>query len=394
LTASGPAVLSGPALKPGLSLKQGQASRAPWRRVAVHASPAVQQYGLVTLTTWLLEEEKAGRTDMDMFALMTSIATACKQISSLVNRAAVANLMGAADAQNASGDEQKKLDVVANELFCAAVANCGRTSITVSEEEEKPVALEAVSGGAYIACFDPIDGSSNLDACISSGSIFGIYTPGECVIEEGDSPETMVDKCLVNVRKPGTDLVAAGYCMYSSHTILVLTLGHGVFGFTLDTTCGEFVLTHRNIRIPDPGQRIYSGNEGNTALWAPELREYLAELKRPSDGSPPYAYRYIGALCPDFHRILLYGGIWVYPPDIKAPQGKARLLYEVAPMSYLAEQAGGVACVGPLADQRVLEVVPEKVHQKSPLFVGSTTEMRKLQAFLRERAEAKAVVAA
>lgn len=338
------------------------------------------------MLTWLLREEQSGSIDIHLFTVLNSIASACKQISALVKTAPVAGRLGMAGDTNASGDEQKKLDVLANDIFCAAVANCGRTSITVSEEEEKPMAVEAVRGGEYICCFDPIDGSSNLDACISSGSIFGIYNPGECAIEDWDDADTIVNKCITNVQKAGTDLVAAGYCLYSSSTVLVLSVGTGVWGFTLDTLAGEFYLTHPDLKIPDPGQRIYSGNEGNTDLWAPELKEYLDELKKPSDGSKPYTYRYIGALCPDFHRVLLYGGIWLYPPDKKAPSGKARLLYEVAPMSYLAEQAGGIACVGPLADQRVLEVVPRTVHQKSPLFVGSTSEMNKLQGFLKAKA--------
>jgi len=343
-----------------------------------------------TLTTWLLAEDRAGRIDLDMYALLTSVATACKTISALVKAAPLANNLGVAGDTNASGDEQKKLDVIANDVFCRAVASCGRASITVTEEEETPIAVESVAGN-YICCFDPIDGSSNLDACISTGSIFGIYSQGECVIDPADDADAIATKCITNVRKAGTDLVAAGYCMYSSSTVLVLTLGHGVYGFTLDTQSGEFWLSHDNIKIPDPGSRQYSGNLGNVALWAPELREYVTELSAPSaPGAKPYAYRYIGALCPDFHRVLLYGGIWLYPPDIKAPQGKARLLYEVAPMSYIAEQAGGLACVGPLADQRVLEVVPEKVHQKSPLFVGSASEVRKLQAFLKAKQAAAA----
>mmetsp|Transcript_17589 Transcript_17589/g.49161 ORF Transcript_17589/g.49161 Transcript_17589/m.49161 type:complete len:185 (-) Transcript_17589:18-572(-) len=171
-----------------------------------------------------------------------------------------------------------------------------------------------------------------------------------------------MENCVLNVQQAGTELVAAGYCMYSSSTVLVLSLGTGVYGFTVDQQIGEFLMSHPNLKIPDPGQRIYSGNEGITNLWAPELKEYVATLKA-GEGGKPYSCRYIGALVGDFHRTLLYGGIWLYPPDIKAPEGKARLLYEVAPMSYLAEQAGGLACFGPLADQRVLEVVPQAVHQ-------------------------------
>ncbi|KAI8475342.1 MAG: fructose-1,6-bisphosphatase class 1/Sedoheputulose-1,7-bisphosphatase [Monoraphidium minutum] len=324
----------------------------------------------------------AGRVDFDLVQVVSSIATACKQISSVVARAPLVNLTGTAGASNASGDEQKKLDLIANDIFTAAVANCGRTGITVSEEEDVPIAVDVVAGGNYIVAFDPIDGSSNLDACISSGSIFGIYTPGECVIDDADNADQVLEKCVTNVRKAGNELVAAGYCLYSSATVLVLTLGNGVFSFTLDRGVGEFVLTESHMKIPDPGQNIYSGNEGNTSLWDPDLKDYLGELKK---GGKPYTYRYIGALVGDFHRTLCYGGIWLYPPDSKAPSGKARLLYEVAPMSLIAEQAGGLACVGPKADQRVLDIVPKKVHEKSPLFVGSASEVKRLQAFLAKR---------
>lgn len=356
---------------------RGRCARTP-------ALPKAKDGELTTLTTWLLRQEQEGHIDLDLFAVLTSIASACKQISNLVKMAPTAGMLGMVGAENASGDEQKKLDIVANDIFCAAVANSGRTAITVSEEEEKPISLETVAG-KYICAFDPIDGSSNLDACISSGSIFAIYSPGECIIEEGDEPAAVLDKCLTNTKRAGTELVAAGYCMYSSSSILVLTVGKGVYGFSLDAFGGEFFLTHPDLKIPDPGQQIYSINEGNESFWDPSIKEYIAELKKPSDGSKPYSYRYIGALCPDFHRILIYGGIWLYPPDSNAPSGKARLLYEVAPMSFIAEQAGGVAFVGPLADQRVLEVVPQKIHQKSPLFAGSTSEVRKLQDFLKKR---------
>lgn len=349
---------------------------------AAAARPSSEEFALNTLTTWLLQQEKAGRVDFDLMAVVSSIATACKQISALVARAPLVNLTGAVAAVNASGDEQKKLDIIANDIFTAAVANCGRTGITVSEEEEGPIAVDVVAGGNYIVAFDPIDGSSNLDACISSGSIFGIYSPGECAISDEDSPEAVLEKCTTNVRKSGNELVAAGYCLYSSATILVLTLGDGVFSFMLDRGIGEFILTDSHMKIPDPGQTIYSGNEGNTSLWDPDLKDYLSELKA---GGKPYSYRYVGALVGDFHRTLCYGGIWLYPPDSKAPSGKARLLYEVAPMSMIAEQAGGLACVGPTAETRVLDIVPKKVHEKSPLFVGSASEVRKLQAFLKAR---------
>jgi fructose-1,6-bisphosphatase I len=369
-----------------------------------------------TLTAWLLAQQRYGVVDEELVLLLASIASACRRISSLVARAPVDGMVGlaAAAGPNASGDAQKKLDVVANDVFAAAVRDCGRSGIIVSEEEEAPIAVQESVAGGYIACFDPIDGSSNIDAAVPTGSIFGIYTPGECEVGAEDAPQEVLRKCALNVRKAGTELVAAGYCMYSSSTVLVLTLGAGVAGFTLDAAMGEFVLSHPVIRIPDPGQRIFSGNAGNAALWAPPLRAYLDTLYAPPEGGKPYSYRYIGALVGDFHRTLLYGGIWLvrprgrrarapcaqwalltrlgcaagllsaqYPPDAKAPAGKARLLYEVAPMALLAEQAGGLATWGATAEDRVLDVVPQSVHQRSPMFVGGASEVRRLQAFLK-----------
>jgi len=337
----------------------------------------------LNLTTWCLEQERLGVIDNELAVVITSIASSCKRISSLVARAPIAGMIGLAGESNASGDEQKKLDLIANEVFTSCLSDCGRTGTIVSEEFDTPIAIESCNLGDYIVCFDPIDGSSNIDAAVTTGSIFAVYDPGECELDFGDDAETMVSKCITNVQQAGDEIRVAGYCMYSSSTVFVLTVGDGVFGFTLDTVIGEFVMSHERIQIPDPGQRIYSGNQGNIDLWAPELKKYVEEVLQA--GPNPYTYRYIGALVGDFHRTLLYGGIWLYPPDSLAPQGKARLLYEVAPMAYIAEQAGGLAHWGPLADQRVLEVVPTSVHQKSPLFTGSASEVDNLSEFLSKQ---------
>ena len=246
--------------------------------------------------------------------------------------------------------------------------------------------------GDYIVCFDPIDGSSNIDAAVPTGSIWGVYKPGDsCMVEESDDAETALEKCVVTARKSGEELACAGYVLYSSSTVMMLTVGDGVYGFTLDWTTGEFVLSHEDVKIPETSSdagRFYSGNQGNVDKWAPEMRAYARHLQRSAvddDDAAPFSYRYIGALVGDFHRTLLYGGIWLYPPDSSAPEGKARLLYEVAPMGFMAEQAGGAATRGPLAKDRVVEVVPEHIHQRSPMFVGSKTMVGGLQAFLAER---------
>ena len=304
-----------------------------------------------------------------------------------------------ANAVNTSGDEVKKLDVIANNVFLNAFRTTGRAGIIVTEEEDTPIAVDAVvssrGGSGYICTFDPIDGSSNLDACVTSGAIFGIYNPNEACkladVDMGDA-DAVLDECLTSVQQSGESLAAAGYCMFSASAVFMLTVKNGVFGFTLDGQCGEFLLTHANVKIPEPGnggQTIVSANLGNVTLWDPKLAGYLDTLYESGAAEAagltldkPYSYRYIGALVGDFHRTLLYGGIWLYPPDSKAPEGKARLLYEVAPIALIAEEAGGLAVHGDKAEARVLDVVPKSTHQKFPMFVGSKPEVNRLQTYL------------
>jgi fructose-1,6-bisphosphatase I len=255
--------------------------------------------------------------------------------------------------------------------------------VIASEEEDTPVAVEETYSGDYVVVFDPLDGSSNIDAGISVGSIFGIYAPSEsCKLDDNDweNPEAMMDKCILNVCQAGNELLAAGYCLYSSSTVLVLTIGAGVWGFTFDPLVGEFILSHPDIKIPEKG-KIYAFNEGNYNGWTPELKSYIDSLKDADQwGGKPYTSRYIGSLVGDFHRTLLYGGIYGYPGDTKNVNGKLRLLYECAPMSFLAEQAGGKGSTG---FERVLDIVPEKVHQRVPLFCGSKWEVEYLESKLQ-----------
>ncbi|CAI5499646.1 unnamed protein product [Closterium sp. NIES-64] len=342
------------------------------------------QYAIQAFTNWLLLQEQAGVIDNEMTIVLSSISLACKQIASLVTRAGISNLTGVQGAQNVQGEDQKKLDVVSNEVFAHCLRASGRTGIIASEEEDTPIAVEESYSGNYIVVFDPLDGSSNIDAAVSTGSIFGIYREpeGGCLIdlEEDATLDQIQATCVTNVCQPGKNLLAAGYCMYSSSTILVLTIGTGVFGFTLDPMYGEFVLTHADIKIPKSG-KIYSFNEGNYDMWTPQLKKYIDSLKDASSGKP-YSARYIGSLVGDFHRTLLYGGIYGYPPDSKNANGKLRLLYECAPMSFLAEQAGGKGSDG---FRRVMDIMPEQVHQRVPLFVGSPDEVEKLEKYLAEK---------
>lgn len=247
------------------------------------------------------------------------------------------------------------------------------------------MAVEESYSGNYIVVFDPLDGSSNIDAAVSTGSIFGIYSPNdECLADAGDDDDdnatlgSVEQKCIVNVCQPGSNLLAAGYCMYSSSVIFVLTLGNGVFAFTLDPMYGEFVLTHQNIQIPKAG-KIYAFNEGNYQLWDDKLKKYIDDLKDPGPSGKPYSARYIGSLVGDFHRTLLYGGIYGYPRDKKSKNGKLRLLYECAPMSFIVEQAGGKGSDG---HHRILDIEPVEIHQRVPLYIGSVEEVEKLEKYL------------
>ncbi|KAJ0247043.1 Fructose-1,6-bisphosphatase 1 [Hirschfeldia incana] len=349
---------------------------------AAETKPAARKksgYELQTLTSWLLRQEQKGEIDTEMAIVMSSIAMACKQIASLVQRAGISNLTGVQGAVNIQGEDQKKLDVVSNEVFSNCLRSSGRTGIIASEEEDVPVAVEESYSGNYIVVFDPLDGSSNIDAAVSTGSIFGIYSPNdECIVDDSDDISALgseEQRCIVNVCQPGNNLLAAGYCMYSSSVIFVLTLGKGVFSFTLDPMYGEFVLTQENIEIPKAG-KIYSFNEGNYQMWDGKLKKYIDDLKDPGPSGKPYSARYIGSLVGDFHRTLLYGGIYGYPRDAKSKNGKLRLLYECAPMSFIVEQAGGKGSDG---HQRVLDIQPT---ERVPLYIGSTEEVEKLEKYL------------
>lgn len=344
--------------------------------------PAKDQYMKgQTLNTWLWKQEQLGNIDSELAIVLSSIAVACKTIAGYVHRASITGHTGAAGTGNIQGEEQKKLDVLSNDTFRDTLRLSGRTAVIASEEEEAPVAVEQTYSGDYIAVFDPLDGSSNIDAAVSTGSIFGVYAPEEnCVLpEDSTDEEEMLESCVQNVCQPGTNMLAGGYCMYSSATVLVLTVGKGVYGFTLDPSIGEFVLTHIDITMPDEG-KTYSFNEGNYEQWSDALKNYVASLKKggkKQDGKP-YAARYIGSLVGDFHRTLLYGGIFGYPGDKKNPEGKLRLLYECAPMSFVAENAGGVGSTG---SQRLLDIKPDHQHQRIPFFVGSRAEIEYLESF-------------
>mmetsp|Transcript_11919 Transcript_11919/g.16502 ORF Transcript_11919/g.16502 Transcript_11919/m.16502 type:complete len:442 (+) Transcript_11919:32-1357(+) len=371
-----------------MSVKSSSFSQAG-RRTAVRSSVApspvqdsagtIVDDGTVTLTRFMIEEAMKSRTpgQEDMVRLISSISVACKRIASMVQTAGISGSTGLAEgggSVNVQGEEQKKLDVISNDVLKSALRSSGKLGVIASEEEDNPVVVDELYSGEYVATFDPLDGSSNIDAAISTGTIFGVFkAPEECLIGDSDKLSIAEQQCLEATLQPGTNLVAAGYCMYSSSTILVLTTGNGLNGFTLDPTIGEFILTHPNIKIPARG-KIYSMNEANYFDWEPKLQTYIDNLKKgEGETGDKYSARYIGSMVGDVHRTLLYGGIFAYPADKKNVNGKLRLLYEAAPMSLIFEQAGGKSITGP--GGRVLDLVPEKVHQRCPVFIGSPDDV-------------------
>ncbi|KAK7364240.1 hypothetical protein VNO80_12751 [Phaseolus coccineus] len=321
---------------------------------------------LMTITRFVLNEQsKHPESRGDFTILLSHIVLGCKFVCTAVNKAGLAKLIGLAGETNIQGEEQKKLDVLSNEVFIKALVSSGRTCILVSEEDEDAIIVEPSKRGKYCVVFDPLDGSSNIDCGVSIGTIFGIYTLA-------DVREPTVEDVLL----PGKKMVAAGYCMYGSSCTLVLSTGAGVNGFTLDPSLGEFILTLPDIKIPKKG-KIYSVNEGNAKNWDGPTAAYVEKCKFPEDGSSPKSLRYIGSMVADVHRTLLYGGIFLYPGDKKNPNGKLRVLYEVFPMSFLMEQAGGQSFTG---KERALDLVPTKLHERSPIFLGSYDDVEEIKA--------------
>jgi fructose-1,6-bisphosphatase I len=310
--------------------------------------------------------------------LLNDIGTAAKIINREVNKAGLVNILGSAETTNIQGEEVKKLDVYANDQLIGALTSGGECCVMASEENDNIIEAncEGLTHAHYVVMFDPLDGSSNIDVNASIGTIFSICRR----VSEGSGVGELKD-CL----QAGTEQVAAGYVIYGSSTILVYTTGNGVNGFTLDPSIGEFCLSHPDIQTPKDAS-TYSLNEGNAAYFPQGVKDYIAYCKEinKEDGRP-YSSRYIGTFVADFHRNLLKGGIFIYPPTEKAPKGKLRLLYEVNPLSFLIEQAGGRATDG---KSRVLESKPEGLHQRTPLFIGSENMVLKAEEFLA-KAEAR-----
>ena len=331
-----------------------------------------EEHQIVTIQHHIMQEQRrhSPQASGAFSWLLSAITLATKMTQAKVSRAGLLDVIGAVGRSNVQGEQQQKLDVYANNALIHCLGVRENVAIIASEENEQPITFDGRSGpGKYIVLFDPLDGSSNIDVNVSVGTIFSIFT----LPEDGRYTDP-TDAVL----QAGTQQLAAGYVIYGSSTIMVYTTGHGVHGFTLDPTVGEFVLSHENIRMPEQGNS-YSSNDAYWDTFPVWYQDYLKHL-RSGDTGRKYSLRYIGSLVADFHRTLLRGGVFLYPPTQAHPNGKLRLLYEANPVAFIAEQAGGVALDG---QQRIVEIVPKTIHQRTPLVVGSKAELELFQRFAR-----------
>jgi len=325
---------------------------------------------LVTIERHIIETQPPHATG-EFSSLLYDIALAAKIIRREVTKAGLVDVLGFTGGTNIHGEEVQKLDQFADDIMFRALDHTGRLCVMASEEREDIIPIpEKYKPGNYVLMYDPLDGSSNIDANVSIGTIFSIYrkvTAGK---------HGTLEDCL----QPGLQQVAAGYVIYGSSTMLVFTTGNGVHGFTYDPSVGEFLLSHGDIKIPSRG-RLYSVNEGNSWRWDEGVKNYINYLKDPEQhNGKPYSSRYIGSLVADFHRNLLYGGIFLYPGDLKNPNGKLRLVYEANPMAMIVEKAGGAASDG---SQRILDIKPDDIHQRVPLIIGSSEDVEEAVAFVQ-----------
>jgi fructose-1,6-bisphosphatase I len=328
---------------------------------------------VITLGQFIIErQDDFPYAKGELSRLLRDIGIASKVVNREVNKAGLADILGDYGTTNIQGEGQKKLDVYANEQFIKALSYGGECCAVASEENEDLVSIDStVSQNAkYVVAIDPLDGSSNIDVNVSIGTIFAIYrrkTTGDTVTHE-------------DFLQKGTEQVAAGYVTYGSSTMLVYTTGKGVNGFTLDPSIGEFCLSHPDMMIPKSGA-IYSINEGNYVHFAEGVKKYIKYCQEEDKATNrPYSTRYIGSLVSDFHRNLIKGGIYIYPATAKSTNGKLRLIYECNPLAFIAEQAGGTASNG---TDRILDLQPTSLHQRTPFFIGSPDMVEKAEEMIR-----------
>ena len=336
--------------------------------------PRTESHQIITVQQHIMEQQQLHSRSAGgkLSWLLSGITLATKMIESRVRRAGLLDILGAAGLTNVQGEQQQKLDVFANQALIHTLGARDAVAVLVSEENEEPVTFDRdPESGKYVVIFDPLDGSSNIDVNVSVGTIFSIFRR-----IEGSA------NLNASVLQQGLKQVAAGYVVYGSSTMFVYTAGHGVFGFTLDPSIGAFVLTNDNMRMPEQGP-YYSTNEANETSWPLPYQQFVNRLRRGQLNNHAYSSRYIGSLVADFHRTLLKGGVFLYPPTQKAPQGKLRLLYEANPLAFITEQAGGAAING---TQRILDLQPTSIHQRTSLVLGSRIEVEALQAMVKKEA--------
>ena len=330
------------------------------------------EVGMVTLQQHIMEQQRYHPTASGEFSwLLSGITQATKIIAAKVRRAGLADIIGSSGSMNIQGEDVQKLDVFADEVLIKCLGYRGNVGILASEEQEEPVLIKhSGAAGRYVVLFDPLDGSSNIDVNNSVGTIFSVLERQNTGFGERD--------ITCDVLQPGYRQRAAGYVIYGSSTVLVYTTGQGVHSFTLEPSTGAYILSQESMQMPDQGN-IYSVNESNFTSFPSSVQDYLRHIKTSEEIT--YTSRYVGSLVADFHRTLLKGGIFLYPQTKSAPNGKLRLMYECNPMSFIAEQAGGVACSD---KERVLDIIPEELHQRIPFFIGSKKQVEEAMSFVRQ----------
>jgi fructose-1,6-bisphosphatase I len=343
----------------------GSLTPTGWVSVVKHTATSV-----VTIERFIIEEERNHpEATGELSGILYDLALAAKMIANKVRSAGLADILGATDNENVQGEVQQKLDVLSNEIIVKAMDHGGRLCAMASEEEPDIIQIpDNFKCGKYCLLFDPLDGSSNIDVNVPVGTIFSVVRK----ITRGRHGE------LEDMLQPGRRQVAAGYIIYGSSTMMVYTTGQGAHGFTLDPSIGEFLLSHPNIRTPTTA-RYLSVNDAYEQHWDENVRAVMRRYKGLEGDHKALSTRYVGSLVADFHRNLLGGGIFAYPASRKSPNGKLRLLYEANPLAFIVEQAGGAACDG---RQRILDVQPVELHQRTPLYIGSKDEVELAQQFI------------
>lgn len=329
-----------------------------------------------SVTQFIIEQQRAHPSSTgEMTGLLNDIVSACKKISHLVNRSGIIGLGGAADSENVQGEVQKKLDIITNEVMIDHLNWTGHLAAMASEEIDEIIPIPSqYPKGKYLICFDPLDGSSNIDVNLSVGTIFSIL---RC-------PEGVTEPTMEDFMQKGTEQVCAGFCVYGPSTMMILTTGHGVNGFTLDRDVGEFILTHPKMTIPEDTTE-YAINASNRRFWEPPVQRYVEECVQGAEGirDKNFNTRWLASMVAEVYRVLTRGGIFMYPMDskIKAQGGKLRLMYEANPMSFIVEQAGGASSTG---YQRIMDIQPTGIHQRVPVILGSKNEVERIVRYHTE----------